>query len=80
MMEKVLKIFFSSVSQADKDAVRHLRQTLVGTHATYQSVVFDIMELTASGDRQAIAEMAFLIGMQAGYELGVSYPPPKELS
>lgn len=77
MMKSVLeKAFSTMVTDADKNAARHLRSTLLATHSEYQSVIFDIMEMTASGDRRALAEMAFLIGMQAGYELGLAYPAP----
>jgi hypothetical protein len=77
MMKSVLaKAFSASVTQADKDAARHLRNTLLATHGEYQSVLLDILEMTATGDRRALADMAFLIGMQAGYELGLTYPTP----
>jgi len=76
MMKSVLEQSFqSTVPQSDKDAARHLRNTLLGTHGTYNSVVFDVLEMTAGKDRTALAEMAFLIGMQAGYELGIAHPP-----
>lgn len=79
MMKSVLaKAFSTSVTQADRNAARHLRNTLLETHSEYQSVVFDILEMTAGGDRRALAEMAFLIGMQAGYELGLAYPAPSK--
>jgi hypothetical protein len=75
MMKEVLSNAFSTaVTQADKDAARHLRNTLLATHGEYDSVLFDIMEMTRSGNKTAVAEMAFLIGMQAGYELGIAYP------
>jgi hypothetical protein len=77
MMKSVLEHAFSSnVTLADKDAAKHLRHMLLGAHSAYNSVVFDILEMTAGRDRTALAEMAFLIGMQAGYELGIAYPPP----
>jgi len=77
MMKSVLeRAFQSSVTQTDKDTAKHLRTTLIGTHGTYTSVVFDILEMTAGKDRPALAEMAFLIGLQAGFELGITYPPP----
>jgi hypothetical protein len=79
MMKSVLECAFSSaVTQSDKDAAKHLRSTLVGTHGAYSSVLFDILEMTTGKDRTGLAEMAFLIGMQAGYELGVAHPPPAE--
>jgi len=78
MMKSVLERTFSSaVTQPDKDAAKHLRNMLVETHGTYSSVLFDILEMTASKDRTGLAEMAFLIGMQAGYELGIAHPPAK---
>jgi predicted membrane protein len=80
MMRSVLsKAFSSSVTQADKNAARHLRSALLETRSEYQSVLFDILGLTATGDRTALAEMAFLIGMQAGYELGLTYPAPPKI-
>jgi len=76
MMKAVLESAFSSaVTQSDKVAGRHLRNALVETHSSYNSVVFNILEMTAGKDRTALAEMAFLIGMQAGYELGIAHPP-----
>ena len=79
MMKSVLECAFSSsVTQSDKDAAKYLRNTLVGTHGAYSSVLFDILEMTNGKDRTGLAEMAFLIGMQAGYELGVAHPPPVE--
>jgi hypothetical protein len=76
MMKSVLeRAFQSAVSQSDKDTAKHLRKTLVGTDGTYNSVLFDLLEMTAGKDRTALAEMAFLAGMQAGYELGIAYPP-----
>ena len=79
MMKSVLaKAFSTSVTQADKNAARHLRNTLLETHGEYHSVLFDILEMTASGDRRTLADMAFLIGMQAGYELGLAYPTPSK--
>lgn len=77
MIKVVLdKVFSSAVAQPDKDASKHLRSALVGTHGAYASVVFDILEMTAGRDRKVLAEMAFLIGVQAGYELGIAHPPP----
>ena len=77
MMKSVLERAFSrAVTQPDKDAAKHLRAMLVGTHSTYSSLLLDILEMTAGTDRKGLAEMAFLIGMQAGYELGVTHPPP----
>jgi hypothetical protein len=77
MMKSVLdKAFSSSATQTDKLAAKDLRSTLVGTHGTYASVLFDILEMAASHDRKGLAEMAFLVGMQAGYELGMAHPPP----
>ena len=77
MMKSVLERAFSSaVTQPDKDAAKHLRTMLVGTYGAYRSVLFDVLELTAGKDRTELAEMAFLIGMQAGYELGIAHPPP----
>lgn len=77
MMKSVLERAFSTaVMQSDKDAARHLRNLLLGTHGSYSSVLFDILEMTTGKDRTGLAEMAFLVGMQAGYELGVAYPPP----
>jgi hypothetical protein len=32
--------------------------------------------MTAGKDRTGLAETAFLIGIQAGYELGIAHPPP----
>ena len=76
MMKAMLDHCFSSaVTQPDKDAARHLRNTLVGTHNSYDTVLFDVLQMTARGDKKAVAEMAFLIGMQAGYELGISHLP-----
>lgn len=75
MMKAVLdRAFSGSVTQPDKQAARHLRDILVGTHGTYASVLFDILEM-AGRDKKAVAEMAFLVGIQAGYELGIAYPP-----
>jgi hypothetical protein len=34
--------------------------------------------MTASRDRRTLADMAFLIGMQAGDELGLTYPTPSK--
>jgi hypothetical protein len=63
MMKSVLEqAFQSAVTQTDKDAARHLRNTLLGTHGAYNSLLFDILEMTAGKDRTALAEMAFLIG------------------
>ncbi len=77
MMKSALEhAFYTPVAQHDKDAAKHLRGTLVGTHSAYSSVLFDILQMTAGRDRTALAEMAFLIGMQAGYELGIAHPPP----
>jgi hypothetical protein len=77
MMKAVLEQAFSSaVTPLDKDAAKHLRNTLIGTHGVYSSVVFDILEMTARKDRTGLAEIAFLIGIQAGYELGIAHPPP----
>lgn len=79
MMKSVLsKAFSTSVTQADKDAARHLRNALLETHGEYQSVLLDIVELAARGDKRTLADMAFLIGMQAGYELGLTYPTPSK--
>lgn len=79
MMNVVLdRSFSSSATQADKAAARHLRDMLVATHGNYHSVLVDILELAARGDRTALADIAFLIGMQAGYELGIAYPPPTQ--
>ena len=76
MMKSVLeRAFQSAVTQSDKDTAKHLRNTLVSTHGTYNSVLFDVVEMTAAKDRTALAEMAFLVGMQAGYELGIAHPP-----
>jgi hypothetical protein len=76
MMKSVLDGAFSTaVTQPDKHAAKHVREMLVGTHGTYSSVLFDILEMTTNKDRTGLAEMAFLIGMQAGYELGVAHPP-----
>ena len=67
MMKSVLEqALQSAVTQSDKDAAKHLRNTLIGTHGTYSSVLFDVLEMTAGNDRTGLAEMAFLIGMQAG--------------
>lgn len=80
MMKAVLdKAFSGSVSQPDKQAAKQLRASLIGTHSTYASVLFDIVEMAAGRDRNALAEMAFLVGLQAGYELGIAYPPPVEI-
>jgi hypothetical protein len=62
----------------ETNAARHLRNTLLETHGEYQSVLFDILEMTASRDRRTLADMAFLIGMQAGDELGLTYPTPSK--
>lgn len=51
---------------------------LLETRGQYHGVVFDILEMTSRGDRKALAEMAFLIGLQAGYELGLAYPAPSK--
>jgi hypothetical protein len=76
MMKAVLeKAFSSAVTQPDKQAAKHLRDTLVRTHGSYASVLFDILKMAAARDRKALAEMAFLGGMQAGYELGIAHPP-----
>jgi len=77
MMKSVLDRAFSSpATQPDKDAIRHLRDALRGTHSLFSSVLFDILETAARKDRAALAEIAFLIGAQAGYELGIEHPPP----
>lgn len=58
MMKMVLDYAFSSaVTQSDKDAAKHLRNTLVATHSAYQSVVFDIMEMATRHDRRGLAEI-----------------------
>lgn len=76
MMKSTLeRSFSSSISQEDKDAARHLRNLLVRTKSTYRSVTFDIMELARRHDRNGLAEIAFLVGLQTGYELGITYPP-----
>jgi hypothetical protein len=76
MTKSVLEEAFQTVvTQPDKDAAKHLRNMLLGTHSAYNSVLFEVLEMTAGKDRIALAEMAFLIGMQAGYELGITYPP-----
>jgi len=76
MMKTVLERAFSTdATQSDKETAKNLRNALVGTHGTYQSVIFDIMAIAAPHDRPGLAEMAFLVGMQAGYELGLAYPP-----
>jgi hypothetical protein len=76
MMKTILdRAFSNAVTQSDKEAAKHLRNALVGTHGSYNSVLFNILDLTAGKDRTALAEMAFLIGVQAGYELGVAHPP-----
>ncbi|MGH9689406.1 MAG: hypothetical protein ACRD5K_20265 [Candidatus Acidiferrales bacterium] len=76
-MRAVLERAFSSaVTQADKNAAKHLWDTLRATHSVYQSVIFDVLEMTTRQDRRGLAEMAFLTGMQAGYELGLECPPP----
>jgi hypothetical protein len=76
MMNSVrVRAFSSAVTQSDKDAAKHLRNMLVGTHGTYSSVLFDVLEMTGGKDRTGLAETAFLIGMQAGYELGVAHAP-----
>jgi len=81
MMKSVLEQAFQSrVTQPDKDAARHLRNTLVSTHSAYNSLLFDILEMTAGRDKTAVAQTAFLIGMQAGYELGIAHPPPRPTS
>jgi len=72
------RTFQDRVTQADKDAARQLRELLVATHSVYQSVLFDIMELAHAHDRAGLAEIAFLVGMQAGYELGIAHPPRAE--
>lgn len=78
-MKSVLQSAFStSVSQSDKSAARHLWDVLRATRTTYQSVIFDVLEMATRHDRRGLAEMAFLVGMQAGYELGLAYPPPDE--
>ena len=78
MMESILKGAFSApVTQEDKDAARHLRNLLTGTKAAYRSVIFDVMELAQRHDRNGLAEMAFLVGLQAGYELGIAHPSEK---
>ncbi len=67
IMKSVLeRAFQSAVTQADKDAAKHLRSMLVATRSAYDSVLFDILQMTAGRDKTTIAEMAFLIGMQAG--------------
>ncbi len=76
MMKSVLeRAFQSAVTQPDKDAAKHLRAMLVATRSAYNSVLFEILQMTAGKDKTTIAEMAFLIGMQGGYELGIKYPP-----
>jgi hypothetical protein len=79
MMKSVLdQAFSSSVKETDKLAAKELRSTLIGTHGTYASVLFDISEMGAGHDRKRLAEMAFLVGVQAGYELGIAHPPPDD--
>jgi hypothetical protein len=69
------RAFTGSVTDADKQAARHLRNLLVESHAVYTSVLFDIMQQTSNRDRTDVAEMVFLVGLQAGYEIGIVYPP-----
>lgn len=77
MMRAVLEgAFTGAVSQPDKQSAKLLREALLGTHNSYASVLFDILEMGAGRDKKTIAEMAFLVGLQAGYELGIAYPPP----
>lgn len=79
MMKSVLeRSFQSTVTQADKDSAKHLRNMLVATRAAYDSLLFDILQMTAGRDKTTIAEMAFLIGMQTGFELGIQHPPIQE--
>ena len=76
MMKTILDAAFSnSPSKSDKDFAKHLRTTLIKTHGTYASVIFDIQGLTMSLEIKGTIEMAFLIGLQAGYELGIEFPP-----
>jgi len=78
MMRAVLDGAFSDpATQSDKQAARQLRDALVGTRSSYTSVLFDIMKMAGGRDETALAEIAFLIGMQAGYELGIAYPPQR---
>jgi hypothetical protein len=76
MLQSVFdRAFIGSVTAADKDAAKHLRKLLLESRTVYTSVLFDIMQQTNSRDRTDVAEMAFLVGLQAGYEIGISYPP-----
>jgi hypothetical protein len=76
MMRSALeRAFQSAVTQHDKDSAKHLRSMLLATRNAYDSVLFDILKLTTGADKTTIAEMAFLTGMQAGFELGIQYPP-----
>ena len=76
IMKHVLDEAFSSwVTQEDKNSARHLRDALLNTHGTYASVLFDILEIASGRDNKGVAEIAFLVGLQAGYELGIAHPP-----
>jgi hypothetical protein len=46
---------------------------------SYPSLLFDISELAekSRANKDRLAEIAFIVGMHVGYELGVAYPPLK---
>jgi hypothetical protein len=76
-MKSALESAFSTaVTQADRDSAKHLWDTLRATDSIYQSMIFDVLEMADGHDRRSLAEMAFLVGMKAGYELGLACPPP----
>ena len=77
MMRAVLdRSFTGTVTQRHRQSAKHLHDALVGTDDSYASILFDMLEMSAGRDKKAIAEMAFLVGLQAGYELGIDFPPP----
>ena len=76
-MKSALESAFSSaVTQSNKDSAKHLWDTLRATDTVYQTMIFDVLEMAADRERRELAEMAFLVGMHAGYELGLACPPP----
>ena len=78
-MKSVLECAFSSaVTQSDKDAASTCETRWPEPTARIAQCCSTSSEMTTGKDRSGLAEMAFLIGMQAGYELGVAHPPPAE--
>jgi hypothetical protein len=75
MLDSVLEQSFTdSPSQFEKETARHLHELLKDSRL-FHTVLFDIGELARGRNTMELAKIAFLVGMQSGYELGVSCPP-----